>query len=144
GVSVAEWCRFALPIRLPGRARQRSAVSSLCGNRDQTGTPGVLGLAIIKNFVEAHGGQGSIESRKGMGTKFRLHFLRKLHLSGWRLSITGRNTLTLPWRTARFHSTTEFPSRPTSDDQKAEIRQVSAVFTQERFEDAQTKKSRHV
>jgi signal transduction histidine kinase len=28
-------------------------------------------LAIIKNFVEAHGGHVSIESRQGMGTKFR-------------------------------------------------------------------------
>src|SRR5262249_4964370 len=125
--------RFALPIRLPGRARQRSAVSSLCGNRDQTGTPGVLGLAIIKNFVEAHGGRVSIERRQGMGTKFRFTLPTKLHLSGWRLSISGRNTPTLPWRTARFHSTTEFPSRPTSDDQKAEIRQVSAGFTPTKF-----------
>ncbi|HEY4255951.1 MAG TPA: sensor histidine kinase [Candidatus Udaeobacter sp.] len=30
-----------------------------------------LGLAIIKSFVEAHGGRVNVESRQGMGSKFR-------------------------------------------------------------------------
>jgi two-component system, OmpR family, phosphate regulon sensor histidine kinase PhoR len=30
-----------------------------------------LGLAIVKNFIEAQGGRVSVESRQGMGSKFR-------------------------------------------------------------------------
>src|SRR5215471_4726418 len=45
-----------------------------------------LGLAIIKSFVEAHGGQVSVESRRGMGSKF--HF-------------------TLPMKAEREQSTTQ-------------------------------------
>jgi signal transduction histidine kinase len=42
-----------------------------------------LGLAIVKTFTEAHGGQVTVDSKKGVGSTFRFSLPTKARASGF-------------------------------------------------------------